>query len=134
MFFSMLMSENEKELSRFKANFNKGLFAFLSVFYYTCTRKKKRRWIETMNVKPDKKLIQRLNRVEGQIGGIKRMIEAEENCQDVIAQVNAARSALDRIAGYIVAKNLEQCMLEYPEGEREEAIEQAVNLLIKTKR
>lgn len=87
-----------------------------------------------MNVKPDKKLIQRLNRVEGQIGGIKRMIEAEENCQDVIAQVNAARSALDRIAGYIVAKNLEQCMLEYPEGEREEAIEQAVNLLIKTKR
>lgn len=87
-----------------------------------------------MNVKPDKKLIQRLNRVEGQIGGIKRMVESEENCQSVIAQVNAARSALDRIAGYIVAKNLEQCILEHPEGEREEAIEQAVNLLIKTKR
>ncbi|MGL4973172.1 MAG: metal-sensing transcriptional repressor [Culicoidibacterales bacterium] len=87
-----------------------------------------------MEVKPDKKLIQRLNRVEGQIGGIKRMVEAESSCQDVIAQVNAARSALDRIAGYIVAKNLEQCLLDYAEDEREAAIEQAVNLLIKTKR
>ncbi|MGL4953059.1 MAG: metal-sensing transcriptional repressor [Culicoidibacterales bacterium] len=87
-----------------------------------------------MEVKPDKKLIQRLNRVEGQIGGIKRMVESESTCQDVIAQVNAARSALDRIAGYIVAKNLEQCLLEYEADEREEAIEQAVNLLIKTKR
>lgn len=87
-----------------------------------------------MKVQADKKLMQRLNRVEGQIGGIKRMIEAEGNCQDVVAQVNAARSALDRIAGYIVAKNLEGCLLEASADERDEVIEQAVNLLIKTKR
>lgn len=41
-----------------------------------------------------KKLIDRISRIEGQIKGIKRMVESKNECVDVITQINAARQAL----------------------------------------
>ena len=42
----------------------------------------------------EKKLIDRISRIEGQIKGIKRMVESKNECVDVITQINAARQAL----------------------------------------
>ena len=42
----------------------------------------------------EKKIIDRISRVEGQIKGIKRMVEGKNECVDVITQINAARQAL----------------------------------------
>lgn len=83
------------------------------------------------------KVRNRLRRVEGQINGILRMIEEEQDCKAVITQLSAARTAIDRTIGVIVSENLVSCLLELEEeGEnltKEELVNQAVELLVKSR-
>ncbi len=50
--------------------------------------------------------IARLSRIEGQIKGVKRMIEEGEYCIDIITQVQAARSAMQSVSKIILEKHL----------------------------
>jgi len=77
----------------------------------------------------------RLKRVEGQVRGILRMMEEDKECKDVITQLSAARSAIDRAIGYVVAKNLEHCIREQAEkGESaEDVINEAVQMIVKSR-
>ncbi|MDA8352421.1 MAG: metal-sensitive transcriptional regulator [Firmicutes bacterium] len=79
----------------------------------------------------------RLRRIEGQIGGVLRMMEEEKNCKDVVSQLSAIRSAVDRATAYIVSRNLEQCIREElkngPEGDTEKLVQEAINLLVKSR-
>jgi DNA-binding FrmR family transcriptional regulator len=77
----------------------------------------------------------RLKRIEGQVRGVLKMMEDEKDCKDVITQLSAVRSAVDRSIGYIVAKNLEVCLIEQQKsGENaEDVIKEAVNLLVKSR-
>ncbi|MBR2680584.1 MAG: metal-sensing transcriptional repressor, partial [Exiguobacterium sp.] len=52
----------------------------------------------------DAKVLNRMKRVEGQIRAIIRMMEEGKECRDVVTQLSAARSALDRVSTIIVAK------------------------------
>lgn len=83
----------------------------------------------------DKKLVNRMKRIEGQVKGVINMMEEEKECRDVVTQMSAIRSALDRTAALIVAENLKQCILEEKQdGETEEdLIQEAVNLLVKSR-
>ena len=77
----------------------------------------------------DKNILNRLKRAEGQLRGIQKMIEEGTECGDVITQLSAVRSSVDRVMGIIVAENLKNC-LENPEADKEvqhQKIEQAVN-------
>jgi DNA-binding FrmR family transcriptional regulator len=87
----------------------------------------------TMNYDDD--IRRRLNRVEGQVRGILKMMEQEKNCKDVVSQLSAVRSAVDKAMAYIVATNLEQCILEKQAlGEETSTIvQEAVELLIKSR-
>lgn len=81
----------------------------------------------------DKQILNRLKRTEGQVRGIQKMIEEEKTCSDVITQLSAVRSSIDRIMGLIVAENLKNC-LENPELDheaQEKKIQQAVQLIVK---
>lgn len=83
--------------------------------------------------KKTKKIMNRLKRTEGQIRGIQKMIENEQECIDVITQLTAVRSSIDRVMGMIVADNLKNCF-ENPETNPEEQskkLEQAINMIIK---
>ena len=51
-----------------------------------------------------------LSRVEGQIKGVKRMIDDGEYCIDIINQIQAARAALQSISKSILAKHLKYCV------------------------
>ena len=53
----------------------------------------------------DTKVLNRMKRVEGQIRAIIRMMEEGKECRDVVTQLSAARSALDRASTIIVAIN-----------------------------
>ena len=78
----------------------------------------------------------RLKRIEGQIRGILLMIEEEKSCKEVITQLTASRSAIDRTIGLIVGKNLEHCLREeFEKGEisNESLIQEAVQLLVKSR-
>ena len=56
-------------------------------------------------------LINRLNRIEGQIRGIKKMLEEEAYCIDVMTQVNAATAALNSLNKEILNKHLHCCVV-----------------------
>jgi DNA-binding FrmR family transcriptional regulator len=77
----------------------------------------------------------RIKRVEGQLRGILRMMEQGEDCKDVISQLSAAKTALDRSAGLVVSLNLVECVRDSLEaGENtEELVKEAVNLLVKSR-
>lgn len=77
----------------------------------------------------------RLKRVEGQVRGILRMMEEEKNCKDVITQLSAARTALDRSIAVIVAENLKNCIQENARDgkDSEEDVQNAIDLLIKSR-
>ncbi|EOI53465.1 metal-sensitive transcriptional regulator [Enterococcus gilvus] len=81
----------------------------------------------------DKKILNRLKRTEGQIRGVQKMIDDEKECMDIITQLSAVRSSIDRVMGMIVAENLKNCF-ENPDNNPEEQaqkLEQAINMIIK---
>lgn len=62
--------------------------------------------------KVKKNLITRLNRIEGQIRGIKGLIEKDTYCDDVINQIAATQSALNSVAKILLEGHLKTCVLE----------------------
>lgn len=83
----------------------------------------------------NKQVQNRLKRIEGQLKGVLRMVENNEDCRDVVTQLSAVGSAVDRAVGVIVSENLEQCVRESLEnGEAtEDLVKDAVNLLVKSR-
>jgi len=61
-------------------------------------------------------VIARLRRVEGQVGGIIRMLEDGRDCTDVVTQLAAASRALDRAGFRLLATGMRQCMTETADG------------------
>ncbi|HJV32036.1 MAG TPA: metal-sensitive transcriptional regulator [Bacillales bacterium] len=67
-----------------------------------------------------KNLITRLNRVEGQIRGIKGLIEKDTYCDDVITQISATQAALNSVAKILLEGHLKSCVVErIQEGDHE---------------
>ncbi|WP_040287684.1 metal-sensitive transcriptional regulator [Sporosarcina koreensis] len=85
----------------------------------------------------DAKVVNRLKRIEGQIRGVLRMIEAGDDCRDVVTQLSASRSAIDRTIGVIVSSNLIACMegqeLSGSPEDKEALVKEAVDLLVKSR-
>ena len=61
-------------------------------------------------------VLARLRRVQGQVGGIIKMIEDGRDCTDVVTQLAAASRALDRAGFKIIATGMRQCMVEREDG------------------
>lgn len=83
----------------------------------------------------DDKVKNRLSRMEGQLRGIHRMMEEEKDCQDVITQLSAVRSGIERTIGLIVSENLVECVraADGNEDQMNESIAEAVKLLVKSR-
>lgn len=81
------------------------------------------------------KYITRLKRSEGQLRGIQKMMEEERDCVDIITQLTAVRSSVDRIIELMITENLTSCIndpLEDPQAQKER-LEKAIKYLIKRK-
>lgn len=59
-----------------------------------------------------KNLTARLNRIEGQIRGIKGLIEKDTYCDDVITQISATQAALNSVAKILLEGHLKECVLD----------------------
>lgn len=66
----------------------------------------------------------RLSRIEGQIKGVKRMIDDGEYCIDIITQIQAARSALQSVSKIILEKHLKHCVATALEERNEAGIDE----------
>ncbi|WP_075981570.1 metal-sensitive transcriptional regulator [Bacillus massilinigeriensis] len=84
----------------------------------------------------DAKTKNRIKRIEGQLRGILRMMEEDKDCKDIITQLSATRSAIDRTIGVIVSSNLVHCVKTAEENgdhNTEQLVKEAVNLLVKSR-
>jgi CsoR family transcriptional regulator, copper-sensing transcriptional repressor len=68
-------------------------------------------------------LLNRLARVEGQVGGVKRMVEQDRYCIDVLTQIEAAEAALNKIALGLLDEHVRNCM-RGGEGASDEQVEE----------
>lgn len=78
-----------------------------------------------------KKLFHRLNRIEGQIRGIRGMLEKKAYCIDILGQVSAANAALNAFGKELLAEHIRSCVVQDIREGRDETIEELVNTLQK---
>lgn len=78
------------------------------------------------------KALKNLNRVEGQVRGIAKMVEDERYCIDIVTQIEAARAALARIESDLLRQHLGHCvhkaMNSKNTAEQEKVIEELVGV------
>ena len=60
----------------------------------------------------EKDLLNRLNRIEGQIRGIKSMVEDERYCVDILTQVSAVQAALNSFNKVLLSSHIKSCVVE----------------------
>ena len=78
-----------------------------------------------------KDLIHRLNRIEGQVRGIKRMVEDDAYCTDILIQVSAVNSALNSFNKVLLANHIRTCVADDIRAGHEETIDELVATLQK---
>ena len=78
-----------------------------------------------------KSLIHRLNRIEGQIRGIKGMVERNVYCTDILVQVAAANAALNGFSRELLANHIRACVAQDIRQGKDETIDELVALLPK---
>lgn len=78
-----------------------------------------------------KKLIHRLNRIEGQIRGIRGMVENSAYCTDVLIQVSAVNAALNAFNKELLANHIRTCVADDIRGGKDETIDELVSTLQK---
>lgn len=84
-----------------------------------CGEKRKHR-----DEKEYKDLVNRLNRIEGQIRGVKQMLSEDRYCVDVLNQVLAAQSALNGFTKCLLSSHIRSCVVEDIRGGKDEAVDE----------
>lgn len=69
-------------------------------------------------------MITRLNRIEGQVRGIKRMIEQDTYCDDVLNQIAAVQAALNSVSKLLLEGHLKSCVVERIQAGEHEVIDE----------
>lgn len=78
-----------------------------------------------------KDLIHRLNRIEGQVRGIKKMVESDTYCTDILIQVSAVNAALNSFNKVLLANHIRTCVSEDIRAGKEETVDELVKVLQK---
>lgn len=76
-------------------------------------------------------ILRRLRRVEGQVRGVIRMVEEEKDCEEVLTQVAAARSAMDRIGIHIITHRMRECLEENKQLSPDDSIAEAIDIFLR---
>lgn len=80
-----------------------------------------------------KDILNRLKRAEGQLRGIQKMIEDEQECIDIVTQLTAVRSSINRTMGLVISNQITRA-LQDPNldlAQQEEKLQQALELIVK---
>lgn len=80
-----------------------------------------------------KNLIKRLNRVEGQVRGINKMIEDDRYCEDVLIQISAVVNSLKSMSNELLKSHMATCVVEDIKNGNLDVIDDVVNLFNKIK-
>lgn len=94
--------------------------------YECCSRKTKER--------PDKEykdLLNRLSRIEGQVRGIRKMVENDAYCTDILIQVSAVTAALNSFNKVLLSNHIHTCVAENIRKGNDEVVDELVTVLQK---
>lgn len=83
----------------------------------------------TVRTQEDKKILtNRLNRIAGQIDGIKRMVEDDLYCDDILIQLCAVNKSIKSLANVIISKHMKSCVIKEIKAGNEDVINEITNL------
>ncbi len=118
--------KTEEHMTKKKADYCRKMEECMMDEKNCCCHKTKER-----SEKEYKDLIHRLNRIEGQIRGIKRMVEEDAYCPDILVQVAAANAALNSFNKVLLANHIRTCVADDIRDGRDEVIDELVATLQK---
>ena len=78
-----------------------------------------------------KRILNRLKRLEGQIRGLQTMIEGDKECEDVLTQIMAVKSALNQVGLHIIGHSMKRCLVQNVDEDPEAMIDEAIALFIR---
>ena len=76
-------------------------------------------------------LIRRLNRIEGQVRGVKGMVEKEAYCTDILTQVSAISAALSAFNRELLSNHIRTCVAEDLKQDKTESVDELIQTLQK---
>ena len=91
-----------------------------------CSKKTKHRSEEEY-----KALINRLSRIEGQVRGVKKMVESDAYCTDILMQVSAIGAALNAFNRQLLAQHIRTCVSDGSREGSQDTVEELVETLQK---
>lgn len=87
---------------------------------------------KTHRTEDEKKIINnRINRIEGQLRGIKRMIEEDVYCNDILIQLSAIENSIKSLSNYILENHLYNCVSKDIEKGDLEIVDELISLFKK---
>ncbi|WP_017756225.1 metal-sensitive transcriptional regulator [Calidifontibacillus oryziterrae] len=78
-----------------------------------------------------KNLVARLNRIEGQIRGIKGMVEKDIYCDDILNQIAAVQAALNGVGKVLLEGHMKSCVIERIQAGEDEVIDELLTTIMK---
>lgn len=78
-----------------------------------------------------KDLITRLSRIEGQVRGVKKMVEEDRYCVDILTQVSAIQSALNSFNKVLLSQHIKSCVINDIRSGKDEVVDELVETLQK---
>ena len=76
-------------------------------------------------------ILNRMKKIEGQAKGIQKMIEEDKCCGDIMVQISAIRSAINRVGGLIMDRYIKECLKESLKNGEDDSIEEAIETIVK---
>ncbi|MBR4934615.1 MAG: metal-sensing transcriptional repressor [Anaerotignum sp.] len=78
-----------------------------------------------------KTLINRLNRIEGQVRGVRKMVENDAYCVDILTQVSAIQAALNAFNRELLSNHIRTCVMDDIKNGNDEIVDELVQTLQK---
>lgn len=75
-----------------------------------------------------KALASRINRIIGQMNGVKNMIEGDRYCADILIQLSAIDQSVKSLAGVLLEKHLHSCLIEDIQRGKTESVDEIIEL------
>ncbi|MGL5435274.1 MAG: metal-sensing transcriptional repressor [Lachnospiraceae bacterium] len=81
--------------------------------------------------KEERNLLNRLNRIEGQIRGIRTMVEEDRYCVDILTQVSAVQAALNSFNKILLSDHIKTCVVDDIKSDHEAAVDELCGIIQK---
>lgn len=76
-------------------------------------------------------VLHRLRRIEGQVRGLQKMIQEEKDCEAILTQLSAVKSALDRVGVLLITHRMKECLQASGEPLDEDTLQRAFEVFLR---